>query len=368
MIVIDPGHGGSEPRGKSTPYGRRCDDGRWEKDVTLSLARAVTQRLSGPVRLTRSHDANLSLGERSDVARLCGADAFLSLHTDATEGARVWTHPRAGREAWALAQALESELGPLVPLVPRRDDVEMAVLAPERLGARTAGALLELVAPVNVDVLGAAIARALGGWRGGARRYGRVSAPHVTCEALRPRSGFPIFKAIGTEDPLGAISDAVDRGVTLLDATRAELEDARARVAGGAALPVLRDIVARSLRSRLLIDPDRPATYTGAGPDTLEIVIRWLGNCRRILDNDEILYTCLGREDGVDPPCSPGTFAFVQGCDSATGQCQSHIFLCRDWWHPSSTRARTSTTTPTINTRIPTGPPARSAARAHRTA
>src|SRR5262249_39947285 len=139
---------------------------------------------------------------------------------------------------------------------------------------------------------------------------------------------------IGTNDPVDAISEAVDKAVALIETTTNELDDARARVANGEALPVLRDPVARSLRARLLIDPDRPETYTGTGPNTLEIVARWLSNFRRILDGDEIFYTCLRREEGDHPPCPTRRFAYTEDCDPATGQCASRITLCRRWWHP----------------------------------
>src|SRR4029077_2055980 len=106
--------------------------------------------------------------------------------------------------------ALESQLGSLVPVSPCRDDVEMAVLAPERVGAQTAAALLELETPRDLQAIGNAVARGIAAWRGsngggsaaGAVRYGHVSGANVTCERY-PRE-YPIFTAIGTDDPLGA--------------------------------------------------------------------------------------------------------------------------------------------------------------------
>jgi N-acetylmuramoyl-L-alanine amidase len=108
LILIDPGHGGSDP-GASAPDGRR------EKDVTLALARAVRDALSrdGRVRvaLTRDGDTRLGLRERYELARTMGAKLFVSIHTDAApnraaRGATVYSLSEiaSDREAALLAQ------------------------------------------------------------------------------------------------------------------------------------------------------------------------------------------------------------------------------------------------------------------------
>jgi len=108
LIVIDPGHGGSDP-GAVSPGGGR------EKDITLSLAQAVADALvvSGRVRvaLTRSDDRRLGLRERYDLARRLGASLFISIHADAAPnplatGATVYSlsEVASGEEAALLAQ------------------------------------------------------------------------------------------------------------------------------------------------------------------------------------------------------------------------------------------------------------------------
>jgi hypothetical protein len=97
---------------------------------------------------------------------------------------------------------------------------------------------------------------------------------------------------------------------------------------------VLSDFVAWSLRTRMLLDPERVETWTGCGPGTVEILIRWLGNIRRTLDGGGIRYTCLGRESGPPGtfPCPPGSYAAVR-----RGASDFHVFLCRPFWHPPNT-------------------------------
>ncbi|MEQ1497211.1 MAG: N-acetylmuramoyl-L-alanine amidase [Novosphingobium sp.] len=82
LVVIDPGHGGKDP-------GAGAGELK-EKALTLSLAIALRDELlrQGGVRvaLTRSDDTYLFLGERPEIARLLGADLYISIHADSTEG------------------------------------------------------------------------------------------------------------------------------------------------------------------------------------------------------------------------------------------------------------------------------------------
>ncbi|WP_181438851.1 N-acetylmuramoyl-L-alanine amidase family protein [Paenibacillus sambharensis] len=77
LVVIDPGHGGSDP-GAASVTGRR------EKDFTLSLSHKVVQLLSAEpgidVVMTRSDDTYVELGSRGTMANALGANIFLSIH------------------------------------------------------------------------------------------------------------------------------------------------------------------------------------------------------------------------------------------------------------------------------------------------
>ncbi len=82
LVVIDAGHGGKDPGAGSGAVK--------EKTLTLALALALRDELvrQGGVRvaLTRSDDTYVLLDERPAIARRLGADLFISLHADSTDG------------------------------------------------------------------------------------------------------------------------------------------------------------------------------------------------------------------------------------------------------------------------------------------
>lgn len=86
-IVIDPGHGGSDPGAPG--YYKNI----WEKDIVLKiakkLARTLRNRLKCTVILTRSTDKKLSLEERTAIANTKRADLFISLHINAARNKRL---------------------------------------------------------------------------------------------------------------------------------------------------------------------------------------------------------------------------------------------------------------------------------------
>jgi N-acetylmuramoyl-L-alanine amidase len=82
IIVIDPGHGGTE-------QGAMGPAGLIEKDVTLAIARRLRRDLernnpSVQVVLTRDEDRLVGLDERTAIANHNRADLFLSIHLNAS--------------------------------------------------------------------------------------------------------------------------------------------------------------------------------------------------------------------------------------------------------------------------------------------
>jgi len=79
-IVLDPGHGGSDP-------GTQGVDGVFEKDVTLAIAKRLKRRLEdglhAQVLLTRESDVSRSLAQRTAFANVNSADIFVSIHANA---------------------------------------------------------------------------------------------------------------------------------------------------------------------------------------------------------------------------------------------------------------------------------------------
>jgi N-acetylmuramoyl-L-alanine amidase len=92
-VVLDPGHGGRDT-GAVGPTGVK------EKDVTLDVAHRVAPVLATEgvqVVLTRDDDRFVSLEERTARANAFGADLFVSIHCNASEG-----KARRGIETYVL--------------------------------------------------------------------------------------------------------------------------------------------------------------------------------------------------------------------------------------------------------------------------
>jgi len=151
----------------------------------------------------------------------------------------------------------------------------------------------------------------------------RVDPRRVSCERY-PRS-YPIFTAIATIDPVGVLQAADARAIEMLDNVIDELTDIRTRVQAGEppAWPLISDALAIGLRDRLRLNPDNVHTWTGTGPGTVEIIIRWFTNVRATLNSGRVSYTCL------DPDCEVDEFASaIEG--------ESRIYLCRLFWNDAN--------------------------------
>ena len=95
VVMLDPGHGGIDT-------GSRAPSGELEKDIVLSFAERLRERLEKTGRyrvlMTRSDDTFVPLAERVRIARNAGAAVFVSIHADSlprgegdAEGASIYT-------------------------------------------------------------------------------------------------------------------------------------------------------------------------------------------------------------------------------------------------------------------------------------
>jgi N-acetylmuramoyl-L-alanine amidase len=93
IVVLDPGHGGSNPGAAGTT-------GLHEKQLSLTLATAVADRLRTrgiAVELTRTTDRTLTLRQRVALADRVRADLFVSIHANASP-----TRTQRGYETYLL--------------------------------------------------------------------------------------------------------------------------------------------------------------------------------------------------------------------------------------------------------------------------
>ena len=99
-IVIDPGHGGSDPGAQTGAL--------TESALVLDVARRLEARLAAEtdieVILTRRRDASMPLRARTELANRVGADLFLSIHANAAKDQRV-----RGVETYYLDLATEPD-------------------------------------------------------------------------------------------------------------------------------------------------------------------------------------------------------------------------------------------------------------------
>lgn len=115
-IVLDPGHGGRDP-------GAIALDGSYEKDLILSTAHVVAQRLKdagATVIMTRENDKSLLLDERVSMSNAYYTHAFISLHYDAypidtVNGFSTHYYSSFGNDR-QLAQSIQNGIGQHVNL------------------------------------------------------------------------------------------------------------------------------------------------------------------------------------------------------------------------------------------------------------
>ncbi|MDY7224138.1 peptidoglycan-binding protein [Halalkalibacterium halodurans] len=110
-IVVDPGHGGSDPGAIA--------NGLQEKVVALDISKRLETKLKAQgatVIMTRSTDVYPSLTDRVNIANSSGADAFISIHLNAATSTSAngtetyWNSAHAATSSRSLATNIQQEL------------------------------------------------------------------------------------------------------------------------------------------------------------------------------------------------------------------------------------------------------------------
>lgn len=117
VIVLDPGHGVRQDGGWSDP-GAIGPTGLLERDVVLDIAQRAGNILiskGAEVIFTRTADTTITLQERAEMANRYRADAFISIHLNASvnpgvQGTSVYYYTYGIQASRQLAQAIQQEL------------------------------------------------------------------------------------------------------------------------------------------------------------------------------------------------------------------------------------------------------------------
>ncbi|WP_028644143.1 N-acetylmuramoyl-L-alanine amidase [Nocardioides sp. URHA0020] len=162
LLVLDPGHGGSQPAGASSPNRGTGAGGLLEKEVALDVARRARDRLTRDhvVVLTRDSDTNLSLAERADTAKKLHAAAFVSVHFSGSDPAvdrtDVVVATTASASSRALADNIKRRVGAATGSGGDVLRADLGQLAADRHDPATAACLVEiasLAAPHRAQLL-----------------------------------------------------------------------------------------------------------------------------------------------------------------------------------------------------------------------
>ena len=120
-VVIDPGHGGSDP-------GAVGINGLRETDIVLEVSKSVAEFLTNKgvkTILTRNYERTLDLQPRVNKANNSKADAFVSIHANATKGKRkdvngLETYYYSGYKGNSLAKNIQKQILIVSPQSPDR--------------------------------------------------------------------------------------------------------------------------------------------------------------------------------------------------------------------------------------------------------
>ncbi len=120
-VVIDPGHGGSDP-------GAVGINGLRETDIVLEVSKSVSAFLTKKgvkTILTRNYERTLDLQPRVTKANNSKANAFVSIHANATRGKRkdvngLETYYYSGYRGYSLAKNIQKQILIISPQSPDR--------------------------------------------------------------------------------------------------------------------------------------------------------------------------------------------------------------------------------------------------------
>ncbi|MBV9078865.1 MAG: N-acetylmuramoyl-L-alanine amidase [Methylobacteriaceae bacterium] len=158
VIVLDAGHGGTDP-------GAKAGNGLEEKNLTLAFVAGLRERLAATGRfrivLTREGDVFVPLDERVRIAREAGAALFISIHADSiarpsVRGATIYTGADRATDSESASLAERENAADGAPASPEVDATTVADILQD-LTLRETRAFSHRFATLLLDRLGPVI-------------------------------------------------------------------------------------------------------------------------------------------------------------------------------------------------------------------
>jgi len=149
LVVLDPGHGGSDPGAKSAlRFGGKPIE---EKDLVLTIAKETKRLLNKSPNvtavLTREQDVNMGLEERVEFAEKTEGDLFVSIHANATKPPSQSPTAR-GAEVFYLGEDSKAEVRALVEAENQAGSAEFGAESPE---SQTRKVVFKSMAKDNIE-------------------------------------------------------------------------------------------------------------------------------------------------------------------------------------------------------------------------
>jgi N-acetylmuramoyl-L-alanine amidase len=223
-IVLDPGHGGSDPGAEGVAVEKHVT-----LDIALRVARLLEERLGAEVVLTRTRDVTLPLAARTARANREGADLFVSIHANASRSRRLHgietyvlnnTHDRATMRLARMENGLDL-------IAPRRDRPDLRYILSDLVQVGKMDESVALATAVQRGLVGRLAARYpdvadLGVKRGPFYVLVGAYMPCVLVETsflTHPAEG----RRLASADYRDAVAEGIEAGIArfLADARRA---------------------------------------------------------------------------------------------------------------------------------------------------
>jgi Putative peptidoglycan binding domain/Lysine-specific metallo-endopeptidase len=235
-------------------------------------------------------------------------------------------------QALGLKLITDGKMGAMTRSAIRNFQKKNGLIADGMIGSKTEAALKAVATPPVIPRMSATPSLQVAPPPAPLRAM--VDPKKVSC--ANTNRSYPIFRAMGTNDPVGVLETICQRAVVMMTNTILELTRIRDRITAGDPIgfPLLSDQLAWSLQHRMLMRVEDRASWTGTGTRNAGLIIRWLTRIRDLIASRDLWFTCLESAN-----CNATTWAWVftnNAANRAAGLNLHRIHLCRRFWQPKA--------------------------------